>query len=244
LSGGVVGLAMMPFAPPLPASAWPYLAGSIAVHQVYYFCLLQAYRHGDLNHVYPIARGLGPFLVALASGPVVGEILSLGQMAGTALVSIGIGSLALAQGGAAKRHWHPNLYAIATGLTIAAYTFLDGLGGRASAGNVLGYVAWLNVLEAPWVPLLAIYLRGRQMMPYLRAQWWRGAAGGVIAAVGYGIAIWAFTQGSFAHVAALRETSVIFAALIGTLLLRESFGAFRIFAAILVVAGIMLMNLT
>lgn len=242
LAGGVFGLGMLPFVPPPGPAAWPYLIASVIVHHVYYFCLLQAYRHGDLSLVYPIARGLGPFLVALSSGLLIGESLSAGELAGVALISLGLGSLALSNGWPQGRDWHPVTFAVATGVTIAAYTYLDGLGGRAAI-EVLSYVAWLNVLEAPWMPLLAVVLRRRALLPYLRQHWWRGTLGGFIAAAAYAISIWAFTLGAIAHVAALRETSVIFAALIGTLFLREAFGPRRIVAAAVVAAGVVLLTL-
>jgi len=118
----------------------------------------------------------------------------------------------------------------------------DGTGVR-NAGNPLSYIAWLNVVQGPWVILVAIYIRGPALLPYLKARWWRGSLGGVVAALGYGIAIWALSLGAMANVAALRETSVLFAALIGTLLLGEKFGAARVMAAMVIVAGLLLMNL-
>ncbi|MBI3453931.1 MAG: EamA family transporter [Rhodospirillales bacterium] len=242
LAGAVMGLILAPFVPFPTAVAWPYLIGSMIVHNLYYFYLLRAYAHGDLSHVYPIARGLGPLLVALFSGAVVGELLNLREVAGVVLVSIGITSLALAKGLPRGAEWRPTVYAVITGITIAAYTVIDGLGARLS-GNALSYIVWLNILEGPWVMVAAIWQRKRAVLPYLRVYWWRGAAGGVVATIGYGIAIWALSLGAMAHVAALRETSVLFATLMGTFLLRESFGLRRVFAALLVVAGLLAMNL-
>ena len=242
LAGGVVGLGMLPFVPAPGPAVWPYLIGSVLVHHAYYFCLLQAYRHGDLSLVYPIARGLGPFLVALSSGLLIGESLSAGELAGVALISLGLGSLALSNGWPKGRDWHPVIFAVATGITIAAYTYLDGLGGRA-AGEVLAYIAWLNILEAPWMAMVAAVMRRRALWPYLRQHWWRGTLGGFISACAYAITIWAFTMGAIAHVAALRETGVIFAALLGAIFLREPFGPRRVVAAAVVVAGVVLLTL-
>ncbi len=240
--GSMIGLAAVPFLP-LPApEAWKFLIGSTLVHIFYYIFLLKAYRWGDLSHVYPIARGMGPLLVAIFSGRLVGEFLTWQEVLGVALVSGGIGSLALSGGWPRGGQWRPVIYAALTGVTIASYTFIDGLGARYS-GNALSYIAWLNVMEGPWVMAFAILVRRRAIVPYVRRAWWRGLGGGIIATVGYGIAIWALSLGAMAHVAALRETSVIFAASFGAIFLKESFGARRILAAALVAGGLILMNL-
>ncbi len=132
-----------------------------------------------------------------------------------------------------------------TGFTIAAYIIADGLGVR-SAGPTfqhrLSYIAWLCVVEGPWLLVLAIVLRPVPVWTHLRRTWWRGVIGGVIANVGYGIAIYALVLGPMAHIAALRETSVLFGALIGTLLLGEPFGGRRVAAAFVIVSGLVLMN--
>ncbi|HEX6978812.1 MAG TPA: EamA family transporter [Alphaproteobacteria bacterium] len=241
-AGTVMGLIAVPFLSLPGAAAWPFLIASTLIHNAYYFFLLRAYAHGDLSHVYPIARGLGPLLVALLSGTLIGEHLTAGEAAGVSLVSVGIIALALSKGLPRASEWRPTLYAVATGATIAGYTIVDGLGARAS-NDALSYIAWLNVLEGPWVMLVAIMQRGRAIAPYLRKHAWRGVAGGVIATVGYGIAIWALSLGAMAHVAALRETSVLFGALIGTVLLREAFGFRRVIAAALIVGGLLLMHI-
>jgi drug/metabolite transporter (DMT)-like permease len=241
MAGSLLGAAIAPFVPLPDVAAWKWVAASVAIHVFYFVFLLRAYAHGDLGHVYPIARGLGPTLVAVFSDLLVGERVSPPEALGVGLVSLGIIGLALGNGwrGLGGRG---TLFAVLTGLTIAAYTVADGTGVR-SSGNALAYIAWLNIAQGPWVFVVALYLRGAALRPYLRMQWRRGSAGGVIAAVGYGIAIWALSLGTMAHVAALRETSVLFAALIGTFLLGERFGARRIVAASVIVAGLVLMNL-
>jgi drug/metabolite transporter (DMT)-like permease len=242
LAGALLGLAVVPFVPFPEAVAWPYLAASVLIHNFYYFFLLKAYRWGDLSHVYPISRGLGPLLVGLASGRLIGEHLAPHEIGGVVLVSCGIASLAFGHGLPRGKEWRPVIYAVLTGVTISAYTITDGLGAR-HAGNALSYIAWLNVVEGPWVFLLAVALRRGGIVLYLRRSWWRGFAGGIVATCAYGIAIWALSLGAMAHVAALRETSVIFAAAIGAILLREGFGYRRIVAAAIVAAGLVLMNL-
>jgi uncharacterized membrane protein len=225
------------------AAAWPYLALSALVHYAYYYLLLAAYAHGDLSHVYPIARGLGPMLVASFSGLIIGEHLSTVELIGVALVSSGVAGLALARGLPRGADGRATGFAVLTGVTIAGYTIVDGLGVRAS-GDALAYIGWLNVVEGPGVVVIMVMRRPWPVMAaYLRTQWWRGTVGGVIAATGYGISIWAMSLGAVAHVSALRETSVLFAAIIGTALMGERFGRWRVGAAAIVVAGLLLMHL-
>jgi drug/metabolite transporter (DMT)-like permease len=241
LAGCFFGLVLAPFVPFPDAAAWPYLAGSVIVHVFYYVFLLRAYAHGDLSLVYPIARGLGPTLVAIMSGTLIGEFLNFRESVGVVLVSLGIAGLAFARGIPNFAERRAIVLAVCTGFTIAAYTVIDGLGARAS-GNALSYIVWLNLLEGPWVFVFACWKRGPAIYVYIRQYWWRGSAGGVVATIGYGIAIWASSLGAIAHVSALRETSVLFATLMGTFLLGEKFGKLRIVAAIVLVAGLLAMN--
>jgi drug/metabolite transporter (DMT)-like permease len=216
---------------------------------LYYTFLLKAYSYGDLSHTYPIARGLGPLLVALVSGRFIGEHLRPQDILGVLLLSFGLIALAMPLRNVVprpgSRHGLATLFAVLTGFTIAAYIIADGLGVR-SAGPTfqyrLSYIAWLCVVEGPWLLVLAIVLRPGTVWTHLRRTWWRGAIGGVIANVGYGIAIYALVLGPMAHIAALRETSVLFGALIGTLLLGEPFGLRRVAAAFVIVVGLVMMN--
>ncbi len=241
-SGAVICAPLLPFLGPMSPEAIPWLILSGVVHVFYYFFLLSAYAHGDLSHVYPIARGLGPTLVAIFSGVLIGEHLKLHEAGGVLLVSLGIMALALAKG-LKDLGGRGTVFAIVTGITVAGYTFADGLGSRVS-GNAIAYIAWLNVVEGPWVLVFAMWKRRPgPVLAYLRLYGWRSAIGGVIATLGYGIAIYALSVGAMAHVAALRETSVLFATVIGTRLLGEPFGAKRAMAAGMIVAGLVLMNL-
>jgi drug/metabolite transporter (DMT)-like permease len=248
-TGTVMGLCAVPFLPWIEPAAWKYLASSVLIHVLYYTFLLKAYSYGDLSHTYPIARGLGPLLVALVSGRFIGEHLRVQDIAGVLLLSFGLIALAMPLRNvvprAGSRHGLATLFAALTGVTIAAYIIADGLGVR-SAGPTfqhrLSYIAWLCVVEGPWLLVLAVALRPRTVWTHLRRTWWRGVIGGVIANVGYGIAIYALVLGPMAHIAALRETSVLFGALIGTLLLGEPFGRRRVAAAFVIVVGLVLMN--
>lgn len=248
-TGTLMGVCAVPFLPSIEPGAWKFLAISVIVHVAYYTFLLKAYSYGDLSHTYPIARGLGPLLVALVSGQLIGEHLRAQDIAGVLLLSGSLIALALPLKGALSRsggrHGLATLFAVLTGLTIAAYIIADGFGVRAAGPDFsqrLAYIAWLCVLEGPWLLVLAIVLRPETVWSHLKRHWWKGMIGGVIANTGYGIAIYALVLGPMAHVAALRETSVLFGALMGTLLLGEPFGRRRIVAAVVIVAGLALMN--
>jgi drug/metabolite transporter (DMT)-like permease len=243
LVGAIMGLIAIPFTDVPALAAWPWLVLSVIIHNLYYFFLLRAYAYGDLSHVYPIARGVAPLLVAILAGRFVGETLVLREAIGLLLVSAGIIGLAFARGMPTSGEWRPLMYALLTGITIAGYSVVDGIGGRAS-GDAIGYIAWLNLLEGPWVFAIAVWRRGGATVPYLRRFWWRGAIGGFIATLGYGIAIWALSHASMAHVTALRETSALFGALIGAYILKEAFGIRRVVAAGVMVCGLLLMNLS
>jgi len=246
--GLLCGLALFFVPLPDPAS-WIFIALSALIHQAYYFLLLTAYRHGDLSQVYPIARGAAPALVAVSAWVLVGEALTTSQSVGLAVVCLGIVSFSRALPLPGRKTIRRDgelkgiFFALLTAATIATYSVIDGLGVRVS-GSALGYIAWLFFFEA--VPLVAVALwarRGRLRAAF-GVQMKRGIAGGIIAGLAYGIVIWAMGVAPLAHVVALRETSVIIAALMGTRLLAEPFGASRLAAAIMVVAGTALLHLS
>lgn len=248
-TGTVMGLVAVPFLPAVAFAAWKYLAISVIVHVAYYTFLLKAYSYGDLSHTYPIARGMGPLLVAIVSGQLIGEHLRVQDIVGVVLLSAGLVALAIPLRSVipkpGARHGLATLFAVLTGFTIAGYIISDGLGVRAAgpdASHRLAYIAWLCVLEGPWLLVFAIMVRPGTVWSHLRRNWWRGVIGGTIANTGYGIAIYALALGPMAHVAALRETSVLFGALMGTLLLGEPFGVRRVVAAAVIVSGLTLMN--
>lgn len=248
-TGTVMGLCAVPFLPWIEPAAWKYLVASVLIHVLYYTFLLKAYSYGDLSHTYPIARGLGPLLVALVSGRFIGEHLRSQDIVGVVLLSFGLIALAMPLRNVVPRpggrHGLATLFAVLTGVTIAGYIIADGLGVRAAGPTFehrLSYIAWLCVVEGPWLLVLAIVIRPGTVWSHLRRTWWRGVIGGTIANIGYGIAIYALVLGPMAHVAALRETSVLFGALMGTLLLGEPFGVRRVAAAFVIVVGLVLMN--
>ena len=247
-AGGVVAAIPIICLVPMPhRGAWPYLLGSVAIHVLYNLLLMRTYRYGEFSQVYPLARGTSPLVVTILAAIFVRERPSTAQLAGVLVVSAGLAALVFAgrrrvpvSGAAARR---PALLAAAgTGLTIAAYTTVDGIGVRASASPA-GYIGWLMLLESLGVPLFAL-IRRRDI---LVRQPWRiigaGLAGGVLSVLAYGLVLWAQTRGALAPIAALRETSVIFGAIIGTVAFREPFGRARIAATIGVSAGIVLLNI-
>ena len=220
---------------PEPA-AWPYIAASVTIHIAYYVALVRAYQHGDLGLTYPLMRGTAPLLVALSASSALGETLSPLAWAGVLGVSCGVLALGL------SRHAIESPRAVAFALTnavvIAIYTVVDALGARAS-GNALQYVATLFLLDG-WPFALIIFLRRgpHQSWAYARGRW-KLATGAAAASLGsYGIALWAMTVAPVAIVAALRETSVLFAALLGTWFLREKFTPRRAVGTALIVLGV------
>jgi drug/metabolite transporter (DMT)-like permease len=220
------------------SSSWPYLMGSVAIHVFYVLLLMQCYRLGEFSQVYPLARGVSPLVVTILAAVFVQEHLALPQIGGVAIVSAGLVFLVFAGGRPGRGAF---LAAVGTGLTIAAYTTVDGVGVRLSHSPV-GYVGWLILLESLCVPLFAAVRRRDVLLKQPRRILLSGLAAGALSVLAYGLVLWAQTKGALAPIAALRETSVIFAAIIGTLVFREPFGRARITATVLVVAGIVLLN--
>jgi uncharacterized membrane protein len=231
LSG--VCLVAAPFAVPVRA-AWPFLAVSSLLHLAYNVSLSRSYRVGDFNQVYPLARGTSPLVVAIAASVLAGEHLSGGQLAGVLAISGGLAALAgrprAGQGPAVRM-------AVATGLLISAYTVVDGLGVR-HAQDALAYAVWLFAAEG--IVMLPFVLGAAGLV---RARWRRGCLTAGLAGVAYGLVIWAQRRGALAEVAALRETSVVAATIIGAVVFKEQLGARRVVMSGVVAAGIALLNL-
>jgi len=239
---GVGGLAVsipLVIVAALPRSAaWPYLLASVAIHVFYNLLLMQCYRLGEFSQVYPLARGISPLVVTILAAIFVHEHLALAQIAGVVIVSAGLAFLVL---GGRRPGRGAFLAAVGTGLTIAAYTTVDGVGVRLSASPV-GYIGWLMVLESLCVPLFAAVRRRDVLLKQSRRILLGGLAAGALSVLAYGLVLWAQTRGALAPIAALRETSVIFGAIIGTLVFREPFGRTRVTATVVVVGGIVLLN--
>ncbi len=224
-----------------PPQAWPYIAASTVIHIGYYIALTGAYKHGDLGLTYPLMRGVAPLLVAMSAALTLGEVLSPLAWAGVLGVSCGVLVLGL------SRHALESPKAVRFALTnaviIAIYTVVDALGVRAS-GNAAQYVAALFLIDGWPFALIVFWRRGGALVwPYARRRW-PVAAGAALASFGsYGIALWAMTRAPVASVAALRETSVLFAALLGAWFLKEPFTPRRIIGVVTIVAGVMALRL-
>jgi drug/metabolite transporter (DMT)-like permease len=239
---GVMGVTLVLLAPPMRLEAWWYLGPSLIVQQIYVLILVQTYRMGDLSLVYPLARGTAPPTVVVLSLLLLGDALPWTKLAGVAAVSVGILSLAWHRSLLRHGRWRPVALALGNGVLIGVYTLLDGRGVRAG-GSPLGYGGWLFVgYGLPW--LLILPLARRAKLRHWERQWtWLALAGGGLCCVAYLLVVWALSLQAAAPVSALRETGVIFAALLGTLLLKEPFGLRRIAAAALVAAGVVLISL-
>jgi drug/metabolite transporter (DMT)-like permease len=240
LTGLVAAAAVVPLVP-VPAPASRGLLGlSVVLHLGYELLLLVSYQAGDLSQVYPVARGVAPLLVAAWAALVLGERLAPVQLAGLGGVCAGL--LVLAEAGRPRAQWRAAVGpALVTGVFIAAYTVADGLGVR-RAGTVTGYVAWLFLLHGLPIPLFVLATRRRGLAARLWARLGPGVAAGVLSVAAYGLVLWAQRRGALAVVAALRETSVLVAALIGTLVFGERFGRRRVLAAAVLAAGIVALN--
>lgn len=227
---------------PVPlAASWPMLLASTIIHTAYYYTLSKSYRSGDLSQVYPLFRGLAPVLVVLGAALVANEYLSAGAMLGIGLVSAGLISITFAGGTLGKIPGPALRWGLATSVFIGAYTVADGMGVRA-AGNPFSYILWLFILEPIPIGLWLLATDRAGWFGYMRAKPGKITAGALAAATAYAMVIYAMSVAPMGMVSSLRETSVIFAALIGTLMFREPFGRPRIIAAILVCLGVVLIK--
>jgi drug/metabolite transporter (DMT)-like permease len=252
VGGMAVGIPLVIVAALPRAECWPYLLGSVAIHVFYNLLLMQCYRLGEFSQVYPLARGTSPLVVTILAAIFVHEHPALPHVAGVLVVSTGLAVLVLAgrrprlAGGSGEvdppgKQRAAFAAAVGTGLTIAAYTTVDGVGVRLSASPV-GYIGWLMLLESLCVPMFAVFRRRDVLLKQPKRILTAGLAAGALSVLAYGLVLWAQTRGALAPIAALRETSVIFGAIIGTLVFREPFGRTRIAATVLVAAGIVLLN--
>lgn len=228
-----LGLPLLPL--PAPAS-WPCLLASGAIHVAYFLLVAGAYRHGELSLVYPLMRGTAPAVSALAAALLLAEVPSAGGGLGVLLIGGGVVLLAGQGWHARTMTAHAVSYALATAAVIVVYTLVDGIGVRLS-GHAAAYTGWMFLLTA--LPLLGLFLvrQPTETAGYLRRHWRRGLAGGACTLASYGLALWAMTRAPIALVAALRETSVVFATLIAVFILRERITPLRLASIAAVTAG-------
>ena len=238
LGHGLVGAVMVVLYLPPAREAWPFIAASTFIHYFYYGFLLVAYRAGDLSQVYPIARGVAPVLVALGAQFFAGEVLPPLAWAGILTISAAIAAQTFGRRGA-RISGTALAAAVLTGITIASYSVADGMGVRVS-GNPFGYIGWLFALEAFSTAFL-LGMRWDKLRDYPKKNYLIGIGGGIVSALAYGLAIYAKSLTSLGTVSAIRESSVIIAALIGVVWFGERPWKVRLISVVFVVLGIVLL---
>ena len=248
--GALVALPLLLIVGLPPAAALLFIAASLVIHIGYYIALAGAYQHGELGLTYPIMRGFAPLLVALGSSAVLDEAPSAAAWAGIVCITFGVALVGLAHPGQTLHHRKALAFAFTNALIIAIYTFVDGKGVRATVAtghSAAAYVVLLFVLDGLPYPSLVYFKRdavGRQaILAYARKRWPLAAIGGTASIGSYSIALWAMTVAPIASVSALRETSVLFAALLGVWLLKEKFGLQRGIGTLVIVAGVVALRL-
>ena len=234
LFSAVAALPLIPFVPVPARESWPYLCASSGIQVFYCFALVRAYNHGDLASVYPIARGSAPVIVTIGAAVFARELPDLYGVLGIGLVSSGILALSLGQN-------RPTGTAIGaalmTGMFIASYTIVDGIGVRV-AGDAIGYAVWQALIAGTLITLAYIAVRRRPPhMPGGKPGAMLALAG-ALSALAYGISVWAMSQAAMGEVSAVRETSILFAALFGALLLKEKLSWQKVVGILAVTSGV------
>ena len=235
---GAISLVCLPFVALPTGWTWMWIGLSVALHMGYKLFLVSAYKTGDLGQVYPLARGTAPLLTALGSAVVIGEVVSLATGAAIAVLCLGIVLMSMRGAStSAKLDRATVLFALATSAFIAAYTLVDGVGGR-GAPSASSYTVWLFVLDGSSMGLLCLLVRGRPAVDAMLPAWRSGLVTGALSLGAYWIIIWAMTLAPIAAVAALRESSILFAVVLSSLMLKEKLTAWRIAAAVLILVGV------
>jgi drug/metabolite transporter (DMT)-like permease len=237
IGSALLALAIAVWLPAPARAAWPWLAASAAVHILYFAFLANAYHWGDLSYAYPIMRGGGPVIVALAGAALFGEVLPLAPTIGVALVCAGI--IAFAAG---RAHPRATAFAVGNALVIAAYTVIDAKGAR-SSGNPIAYALWFFVANGIVLYAWSGWRRGAALPRHFAVNWPRILVGAALTTGSYGVALWAMTRAPVAVVAVLRETAVIFGAFIAHFWLKEKLTRRRLVATGAVMLGLVALRL-
>ena len=237
-SQGIMGVAMAAALPLPQGQVWWWLAAAALFHSAYKIFLTHAYERGDLSRVYPIARGTAPMIVALFGAVFLADQVAAHEYAGVMVLALGI--ILMAHGVFARGESRAMLpYALAASCATAGYTLVDGIGAR-MAGQASLFVAWMFLLDGVLFLIWALMVHGRRALPMDGRAWGLGTLAGAASYGAYWIAVWAMTQAPIALVAALRETSILFAVLIGIMFFRERADRGKLIAAGLIVAGVIL----
>lgn len=242
IGAGICCAFLVPWVPWPSAASWPFLLGSVVTHAFYSVMLGRAYRLGDFSHSYPVMRGVPPLLTVLLVAAFTDEVLSGRQQIAMLVLCLGILSLVFESGFRRTARKAAVGWALAVAVSIAIYTTLDGLGVRLS-GSAMGYVVWLCLLEGIVLSLQVLATQGAPMLLAVVRGWRLTLIGGFTTLLGYGLVLWAMTHAPIALVSAARETSVIFAVLIGVVAFKERLTRTRITAIALVMAGLVAMRL-
>lgn len=243
LGMGVAALVCLPFVEVPKAEVWPYIIASVVFHMGYRTFLIGAYQAGDFAQTYPLARGTAPLLSALGGIFLVAETPAPVAIVGIVLLCAGTLVMSF-RGGAhlEKLNLRAVGYALGTSIFIASYTLSDGSGARMAA-TASSYAAWLFVCDAAWALVLCVIFRGPGSLPVLARDWKTGLFTGVLSGAAYWIAMWAMTKAPIASVAALRETSILFAMMISVFALGEKMTGWRGAAALSIVAGVIALRM-
>lgn len=240
LGQGIFGALTLFFVPAPMVESWPYILAGVVLHTGYQRFLSASYRIGDLTHVYPIARGTAPLLVALVSVLFLGVVLSLYELIAIAIIGTGIMSLSLVRHSEGQNNRLVAILALTTGCFIAAYSLVDGLGARIAL-SPLGFYGWLAILNA--VLMLGITRWHQPDLASSLCRAWKVALfGGGASFAGFGLVIYAFTLAPIALVTALRETSIIFALLIGVFFLKERLSLIKVISTMITISGVILLR--
>lgn len=253
---GLIGAVALPFLPVPAVASWPYIAASATLQVGYFLLLAGAYRSGEMSSAYPLMRGTAPLLIAIASGPLIGEALPAARWVGIALISGGVISLAFepktnpanpandpARSGSVLRDRAAIGFALANAMVICVYTLVDGVGVRAS-GSPLAYTLWIFVLASAPLVIWALAARSRDFTALVRRRYRLGLIGGLGTAGSYALALWAMTVAPVAAVAALRETSIVFVLVISVVILKERLTPRRLVSALIIAGGAVAIRLS
>jgi uncharacterized membrane protein len=235
-SAALIAVIVLPFLRQPAPQAWLYIGASAVLQVIYYKFLAAAFRAGDMSHAYPMMRGTAPLLVSLASGPLIGEALSLGKWVGVLMICTGVMSLAWEVRYRAGTNSAVVRYGMVNAAIIAAYTLIDGLGVRRS-DSAAGYTMWNLVLTALILSIWTVMTRRKELFGYAGGHLRIALVGGLATTISYVIVLWAMTQAPIAAVAALRETSMIFVLAIAVVIFKERGGARRYAATALIACG-------
>lgn len=232
--GFVFGVILVLTQPAMDSSLFPLVFAATSIHFIYFYCLINAYKLGDFSQVYPISRGLAPMIVLIIGLLFLGEQLTYFELSGTLLICAGVLTLAFFAG---KPQCKPLVFAFATAACIAAYTLVSGVAVRI-ADSIWSYIGWLEMVTGLSVILFSLQRRKHDMLRHVQANIAVGLTAGILSICAFVASLWAISRVPMAPIAALRETSIIFAVLISVIFLKERFALNRLVASLLVVLGI------